>query len=152
MSPENVEIVRLFSIGSGGFENQVEAWASGDLTRWFEAFAKQHFHADFEFELVGSPDQIGVDLAGPHKGPAGALQIWGRWLSPWKSLRIEYEEPVDAGERVLLLGRQYATAKTSDVEIQQPSAGAFTFLDGAVRKMDGYLRMEDALEAVGLSE
>ena len=152
MSQANVEIVRNFSIASGGFDDHVEAWARDDLPRWFKMFAEQHFHPDFEFELMGSPDQIGADLAGTHRGAAGALEIWSKWLSPWESLRVEYDEPVDCGEQVLLLGRQYVRTKTSGVELEQPSAGVFAFLNGKVRKMDGYLRREDALEAVGLRE
>ena len=71
----------------------------------------------------------------------------------WEAFRTEPSEFVDAGDRVVVIGRWVGTGKGSGVEVQQPTAHVFTVKDGRVVRWElGYTERREALEAAGLSE
>jgi ketosteroid isomerase-like protein len=50
----------------------------------------------------------------------------------WEAFRTEPSEFVDAGDRVVVIGRWVGTGKGSGVEVQQPTAHVFTLHDGRI--------------------
>jgi ketosteroid isomerase-like protein len=70
----------------------------------------------------------------------------------WDEHRIEPQEFVDAGDRVVVLQREYQRGKGSGVELVIDTATIIDVRDGRIVRMQGYMNPAEALEAVGLSE
>jgi ketosteroid isomerase-like protein len=71
----------------------------------------------------------------------------------WEEFRLEPDEFVDGGDRVVVIGRWVGKGRGSGIEVQRPVAHVFTLHDGRVVRVElGYTGRGDALEATGLSE
>ena len=70
----------------------------------------------------------------------------------WDEHRIEPRELLDAGDRVVVLHREYQRGKGSGVEIVIDTASIVDLRDGRIVRMQGYLNPAEALAAAGLSE
>jgi uncharacterized protein len=71
----------------------------------------------------------------------------------WEGFRTEPEEFIDAGDRVVVVGRWVAKGKGSGLEVQQATAHVLALRDGRVVRWEfGYSDRAEALEAVGLRE
>ena len=70
----------------------------------------------------------------------------------WDEHRIEPREFIDAGDRVVVLHREYQRGKGSGVEIVIDTASIVDLRDGRIVRMQGYIKPGEALEAAGLSE
>jgi ketosteroid isomerase-like protein len=69
----------------------------------------------------------------------------------WDEHRWEPQELIDAGDRVVVLQREYQRGKGSGVELVVDTATILDLRDERVVRMQGYVRPKEALEAVGLS-
>jgi ketosteroid isomerase-like protein len=70
----------------------------------------------------------------------------------WDEHRIEPQEFIDAGDRVVVLHREYQRGKGSGVELVIDTATIVDVRDGRIVRMQGYMNPAEALEAVGRSE
>jgi ketosteroid isomerase-like protein len=70
----------------------------------------------------------------------------------WAEHRWEPQRVIDAGDRVVVLQREYQRGKSSGVELVVETATILQLRGGRVVRMQGYVRPAEALEAVGLSE
>ena len=80
-----------------------------------------------------------------------------QWLTDmddvWEEMHSEQNEFIDAGDRVVVIGRLVGKGKGSGVEVGGPTATILTIRDGLlIRSETGYTNRREALEAVGLSE
>jgi ketosteroid isomerase-like protein len=92
-------------------------------------------------------------LFGSEKGYAGldGLRDFMRdWMTPWVTYRIETEEAIDLGERVLLLNHDCGRREGSTQEVRGRLGAVWTIRDGKAARLDAYSTRSDALEAVGL--
>ena len=69
----------------------------------------------------------------------------------WEDHRIEPQEFIDAGDRVVVLQREYQRSK-SGAELVIDTATVLDLRDGRIVRMQGYMNPAEALAAVGLSE
>jgi uncharacterized protein len=69
----------------------------------------------------------------------------------WDEHRIEPQDFLDAGNRVVILHREYQRSK-SGVELVIDTASIHDLRDGRIVRMQGYMNPTEALEAAGLSE
>ena len=74
------------------------------------------------------------------------------WTAPWVTYRIEIEEPIDLGERVLMLNRDRGRRVGSTQEVEGRLAAPWTICDGKIARLDAYNTRAEALKAVGLEE
>ncbi len=138
MSEENVEIVRRV----------YDAVARRDAENVLALY-------DPEVEVRFSPgtlaDRIGE--AGSFHGHDG-LRAFDRELrQAFEEFETNYEELIDAGERVLSVSRYRATGRRSGIAIDgPPQFGVWTVGDGKVTRVDWFDSRDEALEAAGLSE
>jgi hypothetical protein len=101
-----------------------------------------------------------VSLFGPsytqiretRRGIDGYAALWRDWLRPFHSSRIEPEEMIDLGDRILVLTRAVARVESCSPEIKNAGATIFGVHDGQVTAIDSFLDREAALEDAGLSE
>jgi ketosteroid isomerase-like protein len=69
----------------------------------------------------------------------------------WDEHRIEPQELIDAGDRVVVLQREYQRSK-SGAEVVIDTAAILDLRDGRVVRIQGYMNPAEALEAAGLRE
>ena len=70
----------------------------------------------------------------------------------WEEFRAEAREFVDAGDRIVAMGRMTGKGKGSGVEVEDEFAGIWTVREGRVVRWEMQTDRAAALEAVGLSE
>ena len=137
MSQENVERVRR------GYE----AFNRGDL-----ADAAKDFDPNIEwripFQLPDSPPDE------TYRGPEGVLRFWETWRSAFDEFRLELEEIIDAGDRIIVFAAVHGRGAGSGAEVNTPSfPQVWTFgEDGRPVRVEMYQSRAEALEAVGLEE
>ena len=69
----------------------------------------------------------------------------------WEEHRIEPQEFVDAGDRVVVLQREYQRSK-SGTELVIDTATVVDLRDGRIVRIQGYMNPAEALKAVSRSE
>ena len=138
MSQENLEIVRQV----------YDAVARRDAE---SVLALYDPDVEVRFAPGTLADRIGE--AGSFHGHEG-LRAFDRELrQAFEDFETNYEELIDAGERVVSVSRYRATGRRSGVEIDGPPQFlTWTIRDGKVIRVDWYNRRAEALEAAGLSE
>jgi uncharacterized protein len=133
MSQENVEIVR----------SVYEAANRGDRERTL-GFLHPDIVIDATRRVFNPTTYVGMD--GVRRFFADMDEIWGEF-------GLELVELIDAGNRVVVIGRLVGTGKASGVRVDQPIAGIWTVRDDRVVRVEmGYTERDQALEAVGLAE
>jgi uncharacterized protein len=85
-----------------------------------------------------------------YRGTAGIESMLTDRDEVWEEFRTEDAEFIDAGDRVVVVGRWVGTGKGSGIEIDQPSAEVVTVQDGRVVRWELYADRSAALEAAGL--
>jgi ketosteroid isomerase-like protein len=146
MSRENEEIVRavlpdrqadLVELFTGENEAELEAV--------FEA-AGTVFTDDFQCILHSGLAEE------PRPGVRGLWQSWTDWLAPWESYRTEIEELKSAGDRVLVLVRDFGRWPNMETEIELLGSAVWTVRGGKIARVEFFSDRADAFEAAGLSE
>ena len=138
MSQENVENLRAF------LETWVDldAWGRGEHPDWWL------LDPDVIYEDMNLPDHAGE----AYRGHEGVRRATERWLEPFADLRIELEEVVVTGDRLVSVHRVTAKARHTGIEFTGPVAYQWTFKDGKVIYFRSYRERREALEAAGLRE
>jgi len=133
MSEENVEIARKIS----------DAINRRDT----EAIL---LYADPEIEVQSAI--IGGAEGNTYRGHEGVRRWMAESEVAFSELRGEAVEYRDLGDDVLTVARLHARGRESGVEIDSPLAWLTTFREGKIVLARGYLDVQDALEAAGLSD
>jgi ketosteroid isomerase-like protein len=105
------------------------------------------YHPDCEFAFPG--------LLGGGKtytGLEGGRAAWVDWLTPWESYRIELEQGLDCGDRVVTFYDVFASPAGSTREVKLSGADVWTVRDGKIARWEAYPNRRAALKAVGLEE
>jgi len=131
MSQENVERVRRFA----------DHWNKTGEPLWAEI--------DPEVVFVIDP---GSFVAGTYRGHDGIRTLLRLTAEVFDEFQYELDELIDADDAVLALGRIRARGAQSGAVGMQQGALVFRFRNGRIVLYRSYLRREEALEAVGLSE
>ncbi|MGH2955373.1 MAG: nuclear transport factor 2 family protein [Solirubrobacterales bacterium] len=140
---EEIQAVLMTDDVVAGLE---DAEQGGAIERTFARLADP----DFEVQMVGpkgSPPQ-GFGLGG--SGSGGFTRVWEEWTSAFESFRIEIEEQIPVGERVISLVVLSGRTKTGGVEISQPAAAVWTVRNGKLTRAEFHLDRERALRSAGL--
>jgi ketosteroid isomerase-like protein len=102
---------------------------------------------EFEVVMVGpgySPARL------EHVGLEGFVAAWRDWTGAYESFRIEVEEMIDAGDKVVSLVRQSGIPKGTGAEIETRGAAVWTVAGGRVRRVEFHLDRDAALRAAGI--
>jgi ketosteroid isomerase-like protein len=101
------------------------AFTSGDMDT-----LKTMFTSDFVHHVAGSSQ-----LAGDHKGPDGAIALYGRLFElSGGTLKVELEGLKSDGDKVEATHR--ATAAREGKSLDQPEVMTFTVKDGKMARLD----------------
>jgi ketosteroid isomerase-like protein len=132
MSQENVETARRFYI----------AWNNGD---------REPALAFFADDVVWTPAREDPDPE-PHRGPEGVRQFWGQWEELFDNIRIDAEELIEVGDRVVSRLHVTGSGKGSGVNVDQRVYQVVEFRGASIVQVDEFYDRTEALEAAGLSE
>ena len=136
MSQENVEIVRR---------------AVGLVRRFDDEFHGSRVGAHLLDDAFVIHDHDSPDL-GILEGHSGFLRWIDDWDEAWEEWRVEPEEYIDAGERVVVLLSLFARGRGSGVSLERRDGMVWTVRDGKAVRLDYFNTATEALEAAGLSE
>jgi ketosteroid isomerase-like protein len=90
---------------------------------------------------------------GIYQGPEGLRQLWETWTATFPDFRIEIEETIDAGDKVIVMAAVSGTASDSGLEVKTPAfAWVWSFEGDRPIRMEAMPNRATALEAVGLSD
>ena len=136
MSQENVEIVREI----------FEAAARRDRKRVLALY-------DPDVVMDGSGTEMARFLGRSiWRGYDGLRSFDREWRETFESIETEYDELIDAGDRVVSVSRWHVRGREG-IEVAAPNRGGlWTIRDGKVSRIDWFDTREEALEAAGLSE
>jgi ketosteroid isomerase-like protein len=130
MSRENVEVIRSI----------YDDWLAG-------ATALDKFDpgiAMIESDTIpGAPSAHGIDAV---------RHYMDSFADYWAEVRIEPEEFIDAGERVVVMARFVGRGKKSGVEVARTWAYVWTVRAGRALRMEAYADRAEALRAARLAE
>jgi ketosteroid isomerase-like protein len=134
MSQENVEVVR----------RALQAFADGGLDAMAEFY---------DPDIVWRAAEGAVDDVGEMHGPVAVRRYVQDWIETFDDFSVVAEEVRDVGDdRVLAIQRLSGRAKLSGTEVDLRYAVVITVHDGKVVRGREYLSVDEALEAVELSE
>jgi ketosteroid isomerase-like protein len=142
MSEENVDRVRR------AYSAMREAYTAGDVES-LTNLAEEFCHTDLIFStkaLTRFPRR------GEWHGPEGLLKFGLSQMEVIEDMRLEPDDFIDAGDRVLVRLRIGGTARHTGLPVEFSVIHAITYRDGKAARIDVYERLEEALEAAGLSE
>jgi hypothetical protein len=114
--------------------------------QWAQAVAP-FIHEDYEGAF---PNLLGGGET--FKGLDGLRSAWLDWLTPWESYRIELEQGLDCGDRVVTFYDVFASPAGSTREVKLSGADVWTVRDGKIARWEAYPSRRAALKAVGLEE
>jgi ketosteroid isomerase-like protein len=146
MSAETREIVERIQASLA--EDVVAALADEERDREIRATLAELAEPDFQVVMVG-PGYTSV--AREARGFDGFREAWGDWTSPFATFRIEVEEMLDAGDKVVSLVRQEATTKTGGVPIEAEAAAVWTIANGRLHRVEFHIERESAMRSAGLA-
>ena len=137
MSQEAVERIRR------GYE----AFNRGDL-----AGAAKDFDPNIEWRIsLQLPDSPPDET---YRGPEGVVCFWETWRAAFDDFRVELEEIIDAGDRVIVFAGVRGRGAGSGAYVKSPSFPQVWTLgdDGRPVRVEMYPSRAEALEAAGLKE
>jgi ketosteroid isomerase-like protein len=138
---ENLELVGI--LREAVPDDWVETLADEERLDAIRHQLAQRVGDDFEVTMMG-----GIEITGT--GFAGVIEAFRDWISAYDHYRVEWEEVLDAGDRVVVLVRQAGIISESGVEVDARSAVVFAFEDGRLARMEFHLEREPAYRSAGL--
>jgi ketosteroid isomerase-like protein len=133
VSQENLELVR-------------RAYAHTQATG--EAYAVG-FAPEFVWDMSkyeGWPEQQ------RYEGVGGAQRFLDDWTGAWDDWEMAIEEIRDAGDKVVVVVRQWGRARTTGMALDMVFAQTWTIRDGRLTRMDMYSDLSEALRSAGVEE
>jgi ketosteroid isomerase-like protein len=130
MSEENVEIVTAM----------LAAWAAGD---------REAARTAWDPDVVWSMPVVDSRVAHGLKATERAIEAWRR---SWDEWRLEVDEVSDAGDHVILAGRQIGIGRGSGAEVELRLFGVFSLRNRMIIRAQFFNTRAEADEAAGVSE
>jgi ketosteroid isomerase-like protein len=129
MSRENVELVRRGIQSAEGFWALLDDYVVWDMR-------------DFQV----------MDLDGVYVGRDAVVEASRHYWGTWVDYRVDAEELIDAGSRVVVVVRERGRGKGSGIPFEQRFAQVMTIGRGRIIRWELFPDKAHALAAAGLSE
>ena len=138
MSEENVELVRrMYEL--------FNRWGVHPAGERNPEIAPR-IHPEIEFHTHASAPEAGV-----YRGREAVIEYHERVFGMFEHVRIEVEELLSAGDRVVVISRQHTVPRGSEAEIVQQVVEVQTVRDGLLAERRPFSSRADALKAAELS-
>ena len=111
---------------------------------------------DLEASMASVHDSIRMTVESPAEGRLtfeGSVAVLGfqrRLRETWEEYRLDVEELVDAGDRVLAVVTRHGRGRVSGAEVSDRIYNVWTFRDGVVVAFDSVRDRAEALALAGL--
>lgn len=109
-----------------------------------------HPAVDFRTARDEAGVPFGADVDPVYRGHEGLAAFARQWIGAWEDYRIEPEEVIDCGDRLVVFLRHRGRGRESGVEIEQCFAQVVHLRDGLATRVDMYWDRGKALQAAGL--
>lgn len=140
MSQDNVEFVRSLYATA-------EAMDMKQLLEALPQLIEQT--CDPEIEWIEDPGRADSQT---HRGHAGVLRSWQRWLEGFDEYAIVLERVVDCGDAIFVAAREEGRGAASGASVSASIYQVITMREGKVFRFQEFYDEQSALEAAGLSE
>jgi ketosteroid isomerase-like protein len=100
------------------------------------------------FEDAALPDHVGET----YRGYAGIARATEQWVEAFESVDIELERIEGSGDRLVSIHGLRMKARHTGIEFESGLAYVWTFSEGRVVHIQGFLDPAEALEVAGLSD
>jgi len=120
------------------------AWNSHDFERWLACWDAT---CEWLPRLRGQVEGTQI-----YRGHDGLRRYWQEDDSVWATFLVEFGDVRAVGDQVIATGTGTARGKESGVEITTPLAMRFQVTERKIIRGESYLDVNEAFEAVGLSE
>jgi ketosteroid isomerase-like protein len=111
------------------------------------AAAAPFFHDDVR---VGQGSGFQADWSGV--GLADLRDGWKDWLEPWESYRTEVEDVFEAGDRIVVLVRDFGRRSGTTAEVSVAGGSVWKVRDGKVAEVEFYIDRADAWRRWGSAD
>jgi hypothetical protein len=101
------------------------------------------------YTALGPTQEVPLDLPSPVHGIEGVTRWLRTWHEPFSSVRFELREMYDGGDWGLFVIEQFATGRTSGIEVHQLTYSALRWERGRVVWQLVTWSLEEAMEAAG---
>jgi hypothetical protein len=146
MSAENVELVRSLLPPP---DVDVKALVNDDEAALRQREAVEHSYDPAVQCTMRFPGLAPVRYPG---GIDGMRQAWRDWLKSWDSYRVEIDDVLGGGERVLVVHRGTGRHSQDAREVTRRRATIWTIRNGLIIRVDFNIPYDEALVATGLTE
>jgi ketosteroid isomerase-like protein len=148
--PSKLEILAPFfeAVRVGEEEGLTPEDARGLRRMAIEAAPREVAHPDVECVMVGPDPRFATEA----RGIEGFVEAWSDWLSPFDRWRLELEDVIEFGDRVVTLIRQFGTPKGSTAEVENAGAAVWFLRDGRLARVEFHLDREMAMRSAGLAD
>jgi len=133
VSRENVAIVR----------RAIDAFASAGTSAPIQGLVAEDVEWRPAFEVAGGTTYVGRE---------GSERFMKEWTEDFDDWTLETEDLLDAGEAVVARLRQTARGKGSGASVELRFGAVFRLRDARIARIELYMTVAEALEAVGLRE
>jgi ketosteroid isomerase-like protein len=146
MSQENVEIVRSVLEPFGEIDIASVDWSSEPI----RATIERAYSPDVELRTLESG--IGSGVGAVYRGWDGLVAYLREWFDPFSEYRIDWLDYIEAGNCVLVPMRAWGIGSASGARGEISFTMLHELRAGQITRIHQYDTVEEALEAVGLSE
>ena len=118
----------------------------------------EHFNGSGEVDYSVLDPEVVYDLSRRtfdplvFRGHEGVGEFLRLIREQWGSRRMEPQDLIDAGDKVVAYVRLVGVGRRSGVETMANAAHVWTFREGKIVRLTVFQTMEEALEAIGLRE
>ena len=119
-----------------------------------EAFNRGDLDATVEFfhpEAAWIPYLAGLE-GREFRGHAALLDMWRGLRQNYAGFRIDPQEVIDGGDRLVVVVEARTIEPRSGVEVRQKWAQLLSMRDDLIERVEPFPTRDEALEAAGLSE
>jgi ketosteroid isomerase-like protein len=107
-------------------------------------------------QLISPEVELRWSATGPearvYRGREGVVQAFSEWVESFSEYRNEPLDYIEAGDYVVAPTQQWGVGKTSGAPVEIEVTHVYEFRGNQIARVDEYDTLEEALEAVGLSE
>ena len=143
MSRENVELIRGLWEPVLGVDFTAFDWDDEAIREMTERF----WSPEIELRWTRRGPEARV-----YRGRDGVIQAFREWSEAFSEYYVEPLDFIEVGARVVVPNRQWGIGSTSGIQVEDEFTWVYEVRDSQIARVDEYDSLEEALEAVGLSE
>jgi ketosteroid isomerase-like protein len=95
---------------------------------------------------------VGFGGPGVYRGHEGLRRFFREWHDAWEEVEYDYDELIDAGDRVISVDIGRGRGRASGIEVEASQCGVWTIREGKVVRVEWFPSRAEALKAAGIED